>query len=141
MKYTKTGNTYVIKVERGEEVMKTLTEFCKSEGIDNGYFRGIGAVEWVSCGYYELETKTYHFKQYNELVEVVSMTGNVALKDGKPFLHVHAVFTDTDNQAFGGHVEEMRVGVVLEIVLEVLPTKVKRELDEEIGLFLMRCGE
>ena len=140
MKHTKTGNTYIIKVERGENVINTLTDFCKAEGIENGYMRGIGAVEWVSCGYYELDIKEYHFTEYDEMVEVVSMTGNVALKEGEPFLHVHALFTNTKNEAFGGHVAEMRVGVVLEVVLEALPTKIERELDDEIGLYLMSCG-
>ena len=121
--------------------MKTLTEFCEEEEILNGLITGIGAVESVTCGYYELGTKEYHFTDYNEMVEVVSMTGNVALKDGKPFLHVHAVFTGEDNKAFGGHVKEMRVGVVLEVVLTPLDSKIERELDEEIGLFLMKCGE
>ena len=141
MKYTKTDDRYIIKIERGEEVMATLTSFCEQEGIKNALLTGIGAVEWVSCGYYELSTKKYHFTEYDEMVEVISMTGNVALKEGRPFLHVHAVFTDTKNKAFGGHVQEMRVGVVLEVVLTPLSSSIVRELDEDIGLFLMKCGE
>ena len=141
MKYTKTDDRYIIKIERGEDVLATLTSFCEQEGIKNALLTGIGAVEWVSCGYYELSTKKYHFTEYNEIVEVVSMTGNVALKEGKPFLHLHAVFTGTKNKAFGGHVQEMRVGVVLEAVLTPLSSSIVRELDEDIGLFLMKCGE
>lgn len=141
MQYTKTNDRYIIKIERGEEVLKTLTQFCIDEKIDNATLTGIGAVAWVSCGYYELPTKQYHFTQYDEMVEVISMTGNVALKEGKPFLHVHAVFSDSRNNAFGGHVEEMRVGVVLEVVLTPLDSKIERELDDDIGLFLMKCGE
>lgn len=141
MKYTKTDDRYIIKIERGEDVLATLTSFCEQEGIKNALLTGIGAVEWVSCGSYELSTKKYHFTEYDEMVEVVSMTGNVALKEGRPFLHVHAVFTDTKNKAFGGHVQEMRVGVVLEVVLTPLSSSIVRELDEDIGLFLMKCGE
>lgn len=140
MQVTKADSTYIIKLEPGEAVLKTLTDFCTSEGIKNGTLQAIGAVESVSCGYYELPTKQYHFRQYNEMVEVVSLQGNVALKDGAPFLHIHAVFTNTKNEAFGGHVEEMVVGVTLEVVLNVLPSKVERVYDEGIGLFLMNCG-
>ena len=140
MQHKKTSNTYIIKIEQGEPVVQTLTEFCKTEGINNASLTGIGAVRDVSCGYYALEEKKYYFTDYPDVVEVVSMTGNVTLKDGVPFLHVHAVFTDTKNEAFGGHVQEMTVGVVLEVVLTVYETDIARELDEEIGLFLMNCG-
>lgn len=141
MQYTKTDNTYVLKLERGERVIETLTGWCAEVGINNATLSAIGAVEQVSCGYYELANKTYHFTTYPELVEVVSLTGNVMLKEGSPFLHVHAVFTDTNNQAFGGHVEEMTVGVVLEVIVTQLDTSIERLHDEQIGLFLMNCGD
>lgn len=123
-------------MERGEDVLKTLTSFCKENEIENGYLRGIGAVQWLECGYYELETKEYHFQEYDKMVEVVSMMGNIMLKENTPFLHVHAVFTDTTNNAFGGHVSEMKVGVII----DVLPSHIAREANEEIGLSLINCG-
>lgn len=140
MKVTKTDHSYVVKIEPGESVIASLTDFCTEEGIVNAELRGIGAVEWVSCGYYALPEKKYYFTQYDEMVEVVSMQGNVMLKDGKPFVHMHAVFTNTKNEAFGGHVEEMRVGVTLEVIVTPLGSQIERHLDEEIGLFLMKCG-
>lgn len=140
MQFTKRADTYIVKLERGDDVIATLTEFCERHNVANATVSGIGAVEWVSCGYYELPTKEYHFTEYDELVEVVSMMGNVMLKDGKPFLHLHAVFTNTKNEAFGGHVKEMRVGVTLEVVIRPLDATLERHYDEEIGLFLIHCG-
>lgn len=120
-------------------MIKTLTSFSNAHGIQNAHFSAIGAVEYVSCGYYSLVEKKYYFKQYDELVEVVSSTGNIMLKDGVPFVHLHAVFTDTDNNAFGGHVEEMRVGVTLEVILVPLQSSVSRVHNDNIGLFLINC--
>lgn len=141
MQFTKAEHTYILKIEKGEEVIKSLTDFCTREHIENAHFSAIGAVEWISCGYYSLATEQYHFKQYDELCEVLNATGNVMLKDGVPFVHMHATFSDESNQAFGGHIEEMRVGVVLEVMLTVLPTQIARVHDESIGLYLMQCGE
>lgn len=140
MKYTQEGNVYVLKIERGEEVVETLIEFCKTEGIENATIKAIGAVDWISCGYYALPEKQYHFKKYEGSFEVLTATGNVAPKEGVPFVHLHAVFSDEENTAFGGHVEAMRVGVVLEVIVQKLGTKITRELDQNIGLFLMTCG-
>ncbi|MCA9361322.1 DNA-binding protein [Candidatus Kaiserbacteria bacterium] len=137
MKSIKAGNKFVIKIEKGEEVLSSLLEFCLTNNIKNASISGLGAVEWVSCGYYSLSDKKYHFKQYDGMYEVLNMTGNVCLKEGKPFVHLHAIFSDTENHTFGGHVEEMRVGVVLELSIEILETNISRIYNEEIGLFLM----
>lgn len=130
--------TYIIRIDKGEKVMEALTDFCEEKSIHGATLSGIGAVQFASCGYYNLEEKKYYFTQYEKMLEVLSMTGNVALKGGKPFLHVHAVFSGEDNTAFGGHVEEMEVGVVLEVMLTPLSNPIVREHDECTGLYLMR---
>ena len=137
MQYTNTDGIFIIKIERGEDVITTLTNFCKQHTIENASFTGIGAVEQLTCGYYALDEKKYYFKDYDEMVEVVSLTGNVMLKDAEPFIHAHGVFTNTDNVAFGGHIVEMRVGVVLEVMLTPLSSKVERLHNDCIGLYLM----
>lgn len=139
MQYTKADDMYIIKLEKGEDLITALSSFCVREGIDNAHFSGIGAAENISCGYYALEEKKYYFTQYPELVEVVSLSGNVALKEGRPFIHVHGLFTDRNNQAFGGHIEHMSVGIVLEVILHVLPTSIERRLDDGTGLALFEC--
>lgn len=141
MQYTQSDRTYILRIEKGEDVLETLTLFCERNKIANAHFRGIGAVKGLTCGYYALEEKKYYFTDYDDLIEVVSLTGNVMLKERKPFIHVHGVFTDTQNVAFGGHIKEMKAGVVVEVILEVLSSKIERLHDEEIGLFLMSCDE
>lgn len=130
-------HTKLIKLSRGEDALVTLNTFFATAGIENASFTGIGAVDELRCGYYDLEKREYFFKDYTGLYEVVSMSGNVILKENKPFIHVHAVFTDEQNHAFGGHVDKMRVGVTLEIVLSVFSTSLSRAYDEETGLFLI----
>jgi hypothetical protein len=137
MRHTKSNDTYIIRIDKGEEVVSNLTKFCVENDIKNATFNGIGALEWLKCGYYALSEKQYHFAEYDSLVEVVSLTGNVMLKDGKPLIHVHGVFTDTGNKAFGGHIVEMRVGVVLEVMLSPLSTSLSRLHDDCIGLYLI----
>lgn len=137
MRHQKIDDTYVIRLDKGEKVLESLTAWCEANNVSAAHLRGIGAVEHASFGYYDIGAKQYHFTEYNEMLEVVSMQGNVALKEGKPFLHVHAVFTGQDNTARGGHVQEMTVGVVLEVMLEPLSHEIVREHDECIGLYLM----
>ena len=45
------------------------------------------------------------------------MEGNVALKDGEPFIHAHVVLSDHKMQTLGGHLFETTVGVAGEFFL------------------------
>lgn len=132
---------YVLRLVRGEDVFSSLTAFCENEGIKHAVFRGIGAVEKSTIGYYDLAKKEYGKKEYPDAMEVASMTGNIALVDGKPFVHCHAVLSGivpgTENQPIGGHVFEAVVAVTLEIHLEAFAEPVERHLDDDIGLKLL----
>jgi hypothetical protein len=128
---------FTIRLSRGEKVMDSLTRFCEEEGIQSGVVSAVGAVKNTEMGYYDLQKREYFFKTYLDDMEVVSMTGNVALVENKPFLHVHAVLSDTDNTAHGGHLKEAEVAVTLEVQLVSLAGSVERKLDESIGLKLL----
>ena len=45
MQSKQVDKTYFIFLEKDEPVMKTLTEFCRKNGIQNGEISGIGAVK------------------------------------------------------------------------------------------------
>lgn len=133
---------YLLRLIRGEDVLPTLTQFCKEKGIKSGSFRAIGAIEQSKISYYDLSKKEYGSKQYPDAMEVASMTGNIALVEGVPFIHCHAVLSGivpgTENHPVGGHVFEAVVAVTLEVHLEAFNEEVTRELDDDIGLKLLQ---
>ena len=139
MKYTKEGNTYMLALERGEEVISTLTKFCSDNNIKAGVFQGLGAVERIKIGYYDLGKKEYFFREEAGVFEIASMSGNVAIVDGKPFIHAHAVLSRCDESCatIGAHIKEAFVAVTLEVFLTELNMKLGRKLNEEIGLKLL----
>jgi predicted DNA-binding protein with PD1-like motif len=132
---------YLLRLERGEDVLPSIAEFCKRKGILSASFRAIGAVEQSKIGYYDLPSKKYGQKEYPDAMEVASMTGNVAQVDGQPFVHCHSVLSGiapgTENQPVGGHVFEAKVAVTLEVHLIAFNENISRSLDEDIGLKLL----
>ncbi|MDP2650254.1 MAG: DUF296 domain-containing protein, partial [bacterium] len=89
MQYVKTGEGYILRLMRGEELFTALLAFAKKENVTAGVLNGIGAMADIEVGYYDLETREYSFKKLKEPLEVVSMTGNASLVDGEPFFHIH----------------------------------------------------
>jgi predicted DNA-binding protein with PD1-like motif len=130
---------FLIRLEKGERVLATLAEFCEARGIRAGFFHAIGAVKNTEIGYYPLEKREYVFELHVEDREVASMTGNISLVDGKPFIHAHAVLSacEAGLGTIGGHVKECEVAVTLEVYLTPFNAAISREHDESIGLKLL----
>ena len=131
--------SYILRLARGESVHETIASFCVKEGITNAWFTGLGAIESIELGYYALRERAYHWKEYADAHEVVTMVGNCALVDGTPFLHIHTTISDDENVTYGGHLQSAIVAVTLEIQLTAYDSKIERVHDASIGLKLLNC--
>src|SRR5579885_1756997 len=99
--------TYLLVFEPGEEVMKGLLSFVKEKGLSAGHLTAIGAVSDAVLGYFDRTAKDYKRIPQKEQAEVLSLIGDVALKeDGSAGVHVHAVLGLPDGQTRGGHLIE-----------------------------------
>jgi uncharacterized protein len=67
--------------------------------------------------------------------------GDLALNQGKPKLHAHAVLGRRDGSTVGGHLLEAHVRPTLEVLLTDSPGYLRRERDPASGLALIRIRE
>ena len=68
---------------------------------------------------------------------MLSLIGDIALKDDMPQIHAHVVVGKADGSAHGGHILEARVWPTLEVILTESPTHLCRKFDPETGLALI----
>jgi uncharacterized protein len=141
MRYQRFGERYIVRLDRGESVIETLTAFLAAEGIDFANLSAAGAVQWVRLAYWNAETRRYEDQEFDEQLEVVSFQGNSSLKEGKPFLHLHGVFARRDFSTLGGHLREARVHPTLEVWLRAEDVPVRRAHDAATGLDLLDLPE
>ena len=92
-------------------------------------------------GFFDFEQKHYKHIPIDEQVEVVSLVGDVSLKDGKSKLHPHAVVARRDGTAHGGHLLQAHVRPTLEVVITETPAHLRRKVDEATGLPLINITE
>lgn len=136
VKKNEISEVLVIKLEKGEDVLETLNTIVEKENIEAGFFTGIGALNKVKMGIF-IEGKYEEIIIEDEL-EIVSLLGNVSLKDGKPFVHAHIIVSKRDGSAFGGHLlPGSIISVTCEVFLIKLKKPIKRGFDEEIKLYLL----
>ena len=134
MQFQKVKNSYIVHVEKGEKVVESLTNFCKQNNIHSAQLAGIGAVKNIDIGAYDIDTKDYIHRVFDEILELLSFQGNIALKDGEPFLHAHITLSNHDMEVFGGHLFEMEVAAVGEFIIHDFQNETHRKLNEDIGL-------
>lgn len=140
MKYksTNSGFGYVARFEKGERLIESVKDMVRKEGIKGGFFYGLGALEDVEVGRFDLEKKEYEFKSLLGVYELASLNGNIVIKDGEPIVHAHAVLGDKDLNAVAGHIREAKVAITSEIFIHLQHgVEMARAKDKETGLDLL----
>ena len=129
--------TFVVVLDPGEEVLECLLGFAREQGLSAAEFTGLGALSDCVLGYFDWQKKDYRRIAIEEQVEVLNLTGNVALADGEPKLHPHIVVGKADGSAHGGHLLAGHVRPTLEVVITESPAHLQRRSDPETGLALL----
>ncbi|MGH1362917.1 MAG: PPC domain-containing DNA-binding protein [Calditrichia bacterium] len=137
LSYRSLEDGYIIRLHKGVQIAKSMHDFIREHTIAAGTVSAIGAIQDVELGYYHLAEKTYSRKHFPDIVELVSLSGNISWIDGKPFMHAHASISNEQCQLFGGHFFEGRVAVTAEMHLKVFSERLQRVFDEETGLNLL----
>jgi predicted DNA-binding protein with PD1-like motif len=133
----RTKRTLIGQLPMGADLYDSISRICTEEDIKIGTITAIGAVSQAAVAYYNQSEKKYTPLKFEKHLEILNCTGNVSLKDGKPFVHMHATFTDTEGNSIGGHLTSGTVVFVCELAIEELEGKaLDRQFDEKTGLNL-----
>ena len=141
MKYRKVGEKIFVSLKTGDLINKSLTEISVKENISNAWINGIGAIDSVEVGYMDVVNKKYQKRNFNDNYELISLIGNITIKDGVPFVHTHITFSDTEYKVFGGHLFDAKITATGEIILTVADSKIDRQFNENVGIYTWCLSE
>ena len=136
MQYRVDDNYIYLKLESGEEIINSLKLLSDKENIHCASISGIGAVNEVNIGLYDMKNKRYRNNRLDGDYELTSLTGNISLKDNSSFVHVHVNISDEQYRVFGGHLFNAKITATGEFIIIVYNNRIHREYDEKIGLHL-----
>ena len=140
MEFKRYGDTYMVRIDVGEEIMETLMNLCEAEDIRLAQVDAIGASERAVLGVYDLEHQCYCRNELIGIMEITSLSGNITQMNGRPYIHLHTTVTGDDQKVHGGHVISMRVGMTCEMFVRVLDGDVTRERDANLGINLWKLN-
>jgi uncharacterized protein len=74
----------------------------------------------------------------DEQVELLSLIGDVALKDGESVMHAHVVIGKKVGTVHGGHLLKAYIRPTCEVVLTESPAHLQKFIDPDSGLALIK---
>jgi predicted DNA-binding protein with PD1-like motif len=132
------NNTYCLRLDVGDEIIKNLTQFCREQKIMSGYFTGIGATDDVTIGVFDTQTKKYLQTKLTGSYEITNLTGNITTKDNEIYLHAHINLGDHSLIVRGGHLNRAVISITCEIFITRTECKLERVLDEKTGINVIK---
>lgn len=136
MRCKKFGNKYLIRLDRGEEIVSSLKLICINNKIEFGFFSAIGATNEVTVGLFDTKQKKYHSTTLEDDFEITSLNGNITTMNGEIYLHCHINLADKEHRSFGGHLNKAIVSATCEMILEKIDGNLNRIYDPDTQLNL-----
>ena len=137
MEYKRIGSKIIFRLEMDEGLMESTQRIATVENVKLASINGIGACSKIEMGYIDLSIKEYVFKTFEGNLEILQATGNITLKDGEPFPHIHISVANEECKAFGGHLNEAIISATFEGIMQIMDHEINREFNEDLGLALM----
>ncbi|MGA1847462.1 PPC domain-containing DNA-binding protein [Deferribacter abyssi] len=137
MRNYKVNNILRTKLKKGDDLYYSLMNIIDKIPITAGIIIGIGAVQKANIAYFNQIKKEYENFHFNEAMEIVSLKGNISLKENKPFAHIHISLARSDFTVVGGHLLPDTIIYACEIdIIEYDGKAINRVFDEETNLYL-----
>lgn len=133
--------TYALIFDKGNDVISGLTNWAKNHEVKSAHFTAIGAFDRATLGYFDRQKKDYERIEVREQVEVLTLTGDIALEGDEPKVHAHVVVGRRGGHTLGGHLLRGNVWPTLEVMLVVTPANLQKRFDPETGLALIWAAE
>ncbi len=138
MEYKRFDNVVFVRIDRGEEVISSLKTVCENESIRLASVSAIGATADFTVGVLDVDTKEYIANDFSGNHEIVSLCGNVTVKGGEFYAHLHMSAADEKGNVVGGHLNRAVISATCEMVVNVSDGTVERQSDPVTGLNIFK---
>jgi uncharacterized protein len=131
------GQILAVRLDCGEEIIESILKVAAQYHIRTGVISGIGAISEATLFLFQCSTRAFIQNAFRDDLEVVSLSGNLTMKDGAHYAHIHTVLANASAQTFGGHLVHAKVSATVELFIQIIPETIERAFSEEIGINLM----
>ena len=128
---------YAVIFYQGDEVYSGLQEFAEKYHVTSAHFTAIGALDDATVGWFDPQRKMYKKIAINGQHELIGMSGDIALYQGRPVVHTHMVVGGPDGTTRAGHVLEAYASPTVEAMVTIDPVTMQKRFDPATDLTLI----
>jgi predicted DNA-binding protein with PD1-like motif len=128
---------YAVIFYQGDEVFSGLQEFAEKYPVSSAHFTAIGALDDATLGWFDPQRKMYKKIPISGQHELIGMSGDIALYQGRPVVHTHMVVGSPDGTTHAGHVLEAYASPTVEVMVTVDPVTMQKRFDPATDLTLI----
>ena len=77
MDYRRFGDTLLVRIDRGEEILEQVKTVALKENIQLASVQALGALGSFTVGVYKIDEKKYYANSFEGSFEIVSLTGTI----------------------------------------------------------------
>ena len=141
MIYAQLGtDKYALRLESGDDILQSIRQFATAKRLSAGLLEGIGSLSKVKLGHYDFKTRKYSYETFEDDLEILNLSGNIASMNRQPLPHLHVTLGRRDFSVIGGHMEEGSSANMVEIGVWKLPGKLVKAKDDQIGLNVLQLA-
>ena len=138
MEYRHYGKTYYVRLDKGDEVISSILEVCRTERVESATFSGIGGCSEAQIQTFIPDSGTFETRTLGGMLELVSLTGNIVSNDqGELNHHTHATLAYKDgdeHRIAAGHIKSITISYTGEIEIRpVIGGTIRMQHDPETG--------
>ncbi len=111
------GHIFMVRFGPGDEILSGLTELAQRYHITSAYISGLGGLSTGMLGWGDPANGAFRKIPVDRKAELVSAVGNISMRNGQPYVHIHAVVAFSDGSTKGGHMIEANVAPIAEITV------------------------
>lgn len=138
MKYQRFEQTIIVRMDKGENIVKQVKNVALKEKIKLASISALGAINEFTVGVFKTKEKKYYANEFKGDFEIVSLTGTINTMNDEYYSHMHLSAGNDQGQVFGGHLNKAIVSATCEMVIQIINGEVDRYFDEEVGLNLLK---
>ncbi|MDA8333466.1 MAG: DUF296 domain-containing protein [Peptococcaceae bacterium] len=139
----RTGRVFVLKIGHGEDLLECVKEVVVVEKVEGGVLFLLGGLDSASVVVGPKRKEIPPEPEWRSVQDGRELlgTGTVFWEDREPSIHLHASAGRGDTVLTGCVREKAAVYLVGEVILlEILGTGARRQLDADLGLHVLGFG-
>ncbi len=133
--YTR-GQSYLLRLPPGEDLLVGLYRVCREYDIEFGVFEVLGAVRSATLGHLDQESGEIQRQMLESGQDLVTCSGNVSPQGESFYLRANAILSDAQGNLSAGELLAAEVYIAEVFIQELKGVAPVRELDPETGLLL-----